>query len=180
VFKKIGPNTVNCSEGYTVELVGRNELEYREAEGRAIRFYVESWAPRADILLDTTSPMNASGHLLNSLELTKKETAKAVGRIIVALKFMGLEVHLKETPSSSIAKYSVRHQIDGIIEYREGDYVFRCRSEVTPLSKTLRVKLQRARASWDPPHDHEAITEAKLQEIAKRVQSSLRAKTVIE
>lgn len=98
MFQKVGNRKIVSDEGYAVELVGRHDLIYQEGS-KSLKFYVESWKPKADILLDTSGAQDALAGEESLNPLAKEEMQRIVSNIIAALGHMDLTVCVHGYPA---------------------------------------------------------------------------------
>lgn len=169
MLHKVNNRRVDSDDGYSIEIVGRHDLIYQEGE-RSLKFYVEDWKPKADILVDATGVLKETG-------LAREEVRRIVSNITSALKYMGLTacVHgFGEHAGGAATEYTVRLQKPASIEYAEGGRIYLVEGEKAAFSKNIRVKKKNLGRAWRPPHSDETISEEKLQEILDRVKAAFK------
>lgn len=94
MFEKVGNRKVASDEGFSIELLGRHDLVYQE-HGKSLKFYVEDWKPKADILVDTNG-VKTIGQMETSVTLSPQDMLRIVSNITGALNFLGLSVCVHE------------------------------------------------------------------------------------
>lgn len=171
MFEKVGNRKVVSDDGYSIEFVGRHDLIYRERE-KSLKFYVEDWKPKADILLDATGVLRDTGTPLD-------EVRKLVSNITSALEYLGLTVSVHGTSghtkgSGAANEYTVRLQKPGTFEYSEGDRVYLVEGKKAAISNKIRVETKNLDHVWRAPHSDETISEEKLKEILERVKAAFK------
>jgi len=175
MFHKVSNRRVVSDDGYSIEIVGRHDLIYQEQK-RSLKFYVEDWKPKADILVDATGVLRETG-------ITRDQVRRIVSNITSALKHIGLTacVHgFGEHVGGAATEYTVRLQKPASIEYSEGSRVYVVEGEKAAFSKKIRVKTKNLGRAWRPPHSDETISEEKLKEILERLNKALRDILVFE
>lgn len=175
MFQKIGNRKVASDDGYSIEFVGRNDLIYREHE-KSLKFYVEDWKPKADILLDATGVLKETGTPLD-------EVRRIVSSITSALEYLGLTVcahGIGKGASEATTEYTVRLQKPATIEYSEGDRIYLVEGEKGAISEKIRVKTKSLNRKWRAPNSDEAISEEKLKEILERIKAAFRDIVIFE
>ena len=177
MFQKVGNRKVVSDDGFSIEFVGRHDLIYREQE-KLLKFYIEDWKPKADILVDATGVLRDTGTPL-------EEVRRVVSNITSALKYLGLTVTVHGTQeyatgSGAATEYTVRLQKPATIEYSEGDHVYLVEGEKGWISTKIRVKSKSLNREWRTPHSDETISEEKLNSILERIRTALRDIVVFE
>lgn len=81
MFQKVGNRKVVSDEGYSIEFVGRHDLIYSEQE-KSLKFYIEPWKPKSDVLLDATGVARETGTPVD-------EVRRIISNITSALKYLG-------------------------------------------------------------------------------------------
>lgn len=92
MFQKVGNRKVVSDDGYSIEFVGLNDLIYREQE-KSLRFYVEDWKPKADILLDATVVLRDTGTPLDEVRRAGKPDYRPFGYYEELFRFSDLPRH---------------------------------------------------------------------------------------
>lgn len=140
MFQKVGNRKVVSDNGFSMGVVERHDLIYREQE-KSLKFYIEDWKPKADILLDATGVLRDTGTPLD-------EVRRIVSNMTSALKYLGLTVSVHGTDGhtkggGAATEYTVRLQKPGMIEYSEGDHIYIVEGEKGAISNRIRVTNQK-------------------------------------
>ncbi len=91
-YRTSGPNVYECSDGYSVEVLGRTGLLYRE-QGRSLFVDSEVLAPPAGILVYRDSIRRWHSPPGES-EVSEAERDRILGNVLAALQSQGIDVQV--------------------------------------------------------------------------------------